>query len=103
MYRSGWTFCAMKDVPQQTDGCSCGIFTLVGIESIMENLPLLHDGRIVNYLRVRYGVDIVEGCLYSCHGSGCSHHFRNCLAVISSIPLHYDYNVAPNKMTSPTL
>jgi Ulp1 family protease len=61
--RVEWEFVVKDYVPQQTDGCSCGIFTLIGIEMIMESLPLLYDNRIANHLRMRYGVEIVDGKL----------------------------------------
>ncbi len=53
----------MANVPQQVDGCSCGVYMLIGIEMVMEGYPLLHDERIVDHQRMRLAIEIADGSL----------------------------------------
>jgi Ulp1 family protease len=48
--------------PYQGNGNDCGLFTLLSIEMLLEDWPLMHEQYMMPMLRIRIGADILFDC-----------------------------------------
>jgi Ulp1 family protease len=50
-------------VPQQTNGCDCGVFLTICADYLSDDLPLAFDQNMILFFREKIGTDIMRGSL----------------------------------------
>ena len=49
--------------PQQRNGCDCGMFVVINVDFLMDDLELSFSQEDMDYFRMRLSVDIIHGYL----------------------------------------
>ena len=59
-----WTMISMGiSTPQQRNGCDCGMFVVINVDFLMDDLELNFSQEDMDYFRIRLSVDIIHGYL----------------------------------------